>query len=219
MAARRTSTSRPADPVRTRTVWLALLGAMTTVGGLLVLLDGRPAAVQGMTLTPLVATGTTQSLSTIFRTRQPLATERWSHIMIHHSGAPAGSPAMLEQQHRGAGLRSLGHHFVIGNGRGMEDGELHVGLRWLDQQPGAHAAGEHGDAFNQVAISICLVGDGNRQAFSRAQMDRLVQLVRSLQQQFNIPARNVVLHSAAAPVSDPGTLFPVAWLREQVAQR
>ncbi len=203
---------------RARTVWLSLLAAMTGVGGLLLAVDAGPApSVDGLTLTPLVATGTSSSIESVFQTRQPLATQRWTHIMIHHSGSPVGTPASIETEHRAQRLKGLGHHFVIGNGRGMDDGELHVGYRWLDQLPGAHAAGPRGEAMNQAAISICLVGDGNRQPFSRAQLTRLNQLVGALCAELKIPASRVILHSDVAPIADPGRLFPETLLREQLS--
>ena len=61
--------------------------------------------------------------------------------MIHQSGSAYGKPSTIEAEHVAQNLRGLGHHFVIGNGSGMDDGEVHVGYRWLDQLPGAHAAG------------------------------------------------------------------------------
>lgn len=209
--------ARASSAARTRNVWLSLLGAMTFVGGALVLLDGRPApAVDGLTLTPLVATGMTPSIESIFNTRQSVSAGRWQHIMIHASGSASGSPEVLDAQARGQRLAGLGHHFVIGNGRGMEDGELHVAYRWLDQAPGAHAAGTAGAPFNTSAVSICLVGDGVRGGFTRAQMDRLVEVVRALQDRLGIPAKNVLLHSDAVNITDPGPLFPEAWLRQQL---
>ncbi len=211
------SAPRAGNQARTRNVWLSLLGAMTVVGGALVLLDGKPApAVDGLTLTPLVATGVTPSIESIFHTRQSVVRGRWQHIMIHATGSASGSPETLDSQARGQKLAGLGHHFVIGNGRGMEDGELHVAYRWLDQAPGAHAAGTAGAPYNTSAISICLVGDGNRGGFTRAQMDRLVEVIRSLQERLGIPAQNVLLHSDAVNIADPGRLFPEAWLRQQL---
>jgi N-acetyl-anhydromuramyl-L-alanine amidase AmpD len=193
---------------------------MTGVGGLLLIADGSPApAVQGLTLTPLAATGVSQSIESIFQTRSAVSPGRWTYIVIHHSGSPAGSPASIEQEHVAQRLRGLGHHFVIGNGRGMQDGELHVGRRWLEQLPGAHAAGPKGEAFNLNSISICLVGDGNRHRFTQVQIDRLTQVVSALQTQLGIPPDRVILHSDIAEVADPGRLFPEATFRASLAAK
>ncbi len=204
---------------RTKVVWASLLAAMTLVGGLLVMLDDRPAPrAAGISLTPLVATGTTSNIESIFNTDKPLATQRWNSIVIHHSKSVAGGPNSIEAEHRAQGLKGLGHHFIIGNGRGgeMADGELHVGFRWLSQLPGAHAVGPRGTELNNHALSICLVGDGSRQKFSRAQMARLNQLVEALCAKLNIPADKVYLASEVSNVKDPGPLFPESEFRARL---
>jgi N-acetyl-anhydromuramyl-L-alanine amidase AmpD len=112
----------------------------------------------------------------------------------------------------------LGYHFVIGNGNGMDDGQLAVGRRWLDQLPGAHAAGASADWYNRHSIGICLVGDGNRNAFTPAQVRRLVQLVDALCHEFKIPPNKVLLHSQICNTDDPGRLFPEAVLTAQLSR-
>lgn len=208
------------SPHRTKVVWLSLMAAMTTVGGFLLLLDRQTAPrAEGVSLTPLVAAGTTSSIESIFTTDAPLASRRWTSIVIHHSGSLAGGPASIEAEHRALKLKGLGHHFVIGNGRGNEmiDGELHLGFRWLQQLPGAHVVGPQGDRYNQSSLSICLVGDGNRQKFTKAQLARLNQLVDALSTRFNIPANQVILHSDVASVKDPGINFPEAQFKARLA--
>lgn len=192
-------------------VWVSLVAAMTAVGGTLLAIDSSPVPrIDGLSLSPLAAAAMDGrgSSDPVFATRAPLAGERWQAIVIHHSGSPSGSPASIEREHLAQKFEGLGHHFIIGNGQGMDDGQLHIGYRWLDQRPGAHVAGENGAFFNQHAISICLVGDGNRQAFSRAQLDRLGELLGTLSRRLNIPRERLYLHSQLAQVSDPGRLFP-----------
>jgi N-acetyl-anhydromuramyl-L-alanine amidase AmpD len=111
------------------------------------------------------------------------------------------------------GLRSLGYHFVVGNGNGMDDGELFVSSRWMQQQAGAHTAGDNADWFNRQAIGICLVGDGDRQRFSPTQLRRTMQLAQLLAQRLGIPSDRVYLHSQIAPTTSPGRFFPEAELR------
>lgn len=208
------------SPGRIRAVWISFIAAMTLVGGLLLVLDGRPVPrVDGMSLSPLAATtwDPSPTVSPFLATRKPLDQQRWQAIVIHHSGSTVGTPASIEADHQARNLRGLGHHFIIGNGHGMEDGQVHIGYRWLDQLPGAHAAGPNGDAYNLHAISICLVGDGNRRPFTPAQLQRLEVLVDTLRRQFNIPADRVLLHSDIADVDDPGRLFPRNFLHTSVA--
>lgn len=229
MPTRRTSTaSRPSKKksqstegagisVRAKKVWVAFLASMTLVGGLLLMLDGRPVPrVDGLNLSPLAATtwGGGGTVDPVMMTRRPLDKQRWQAIVIHHSGSTFGSQETIEAEHQARNLKGLGHHFIIGNGKGMDDGQVHIGYRWLDQLPGAHAAGPNGDAYNLHAISVCLVGDGNRRPFTASQVSRLAALVESLQREFNIPAERVLLHSDIAQVQDPGRLFPVENFRQ-----
>ena len=203
---------------RARIVWGVQLGAMTLVGGLLWALQGGPTPrLDGLSLPPLVSAAGPSSIEAIFRTRKPLDAPRWKAIVVHHSGSPVGGPADIEAQHRAMNLEGLGYHFVIGNGSGIEDGEVHVGYRWLDQLPGAHVAGPSGDWYNRHSIGICLVGDGRRGPFTDQQLRRLTQLVAALADELGIPDDQVVVHADLAPTDDPGRFFPEAAFREQLA--
>lgn len=218
MAAKRSTSrkSRKAAPpvglTRVRMVWVSFLGAMTLVGGLLLMLDGRPSPrSDGLSLSPLASAttiGSAGSIDPVTQTRRPIDRQRWQAIVIHHSGSMVGSPASIEKDHRDRDFQGLGHHFIIGNGNGMDDGQVHIGYRWLDQLPGAHAAGQYGKFYNEHAVSICLVGDGNRRTFSQAQLQQLATLVESLRRQLGLGPDRVILHSDVAQVSDPGQLFP-----------
>jgi N-acetyl-anhydromuramyl-L-alanine amidase AmpD len=207
---------------RTQVVWLSLVGSMTAVGGLLLAFPVGPAGASvggdGRTLTPLVSTTSPVGIDSIFDTRAQRTSGRWKAIVIHHSGSANGSPASIEADHQARGSKGLGHHFVIGNGRGMDDGELHVAYRWLDQLPGHHALGKDADWFNRNSLSICLVGNGERQAFTPLQLARLRQLLSALSTQLDIPAEKIYLHSDIAKTPSPGKLFPTGWLREALTR-
>jgi hypothetical protein len=174
------------------------------------------AAADGVTLMPLMATSGVDSLEGIFATRGPMNPGNWQAIVIHDSGTPHGNLASLDAAARAANLKGLGYQFVIGNGNGMDDGEILVGNRWRDQVPGAHAAGAQADWFNRHSIGICVVGDGNRSRPTRAQMESLVRLTTALNRELGIPSNRVYLHSEIAPTDDPGRLFPAASFRSQL---
>ena len=174
----------PMASSRRALVWTSLLASMTAVGGLLLLLQGGPAPrIDGLALSMPVAAQGPSHIESIYRTRETIAPHRWEGIIIHHSGSAYGSATSISEEHERQGILGLGYHFVIGNGSGSEDGELHVGFRWLDQLPGAHTAGPQGELFNRRYIGICLVGDGDRRAFTDTQMQRLLELTASLQTQ------------------------------------
>lgn len=219
----RASTASPAAETarvtaRTKTVWVALAASMTLVGGLLVALTESPAigAGSGRTLSPLTTTASISPLEPIFRTRAPLEADRWGWIVIDHSGSPLGGAGEIDAAHRAMGLTGLAHHFVIGNGTGMGDGEIHVGYRWLDQLPGAHVAGPKGDELNPSAIGVCLIGDGDRRGFTDEQLRRAAQLVAEIASREGIPADRIVLHGDLVDGAGPGRLFPIATFRERV---
>lgn len=202
---------------RSQIVMAALVGSMTIVGGLLWLLDGAPRPdAAALRIPALVATTGPRSLDAIFSTDQPIRQGRWQGIVIHHSGSPHGSATTIDADHRGMGLNGLGYHFVIGNGNGAGDGELHVGARWLAQGVGAHTAGDQGEWYNRHTIGICLVGDGDRRGFTPAQIQRLVALVNELQRRLELPASSVKLHRELAGTSSPGLHFPAGSVREQL---
>ncbi|MCB9846920.1 MAG: N-acetylmuramoyl-L-alanine amidase [Phycisphaeraceae bacterium] len=204
---------------RRRVVWTTLVAAMTGVGALLAGLQGeRSPRLDGVALAAAIpADGPNAAINTIFNTRAPLESGRWDGIVIHDSGSSSGSAATIAAEHEARGLLGLGHHFVIGNGKGSDDGELYVGYRWLDQLPGAHAAGPEQDSYNRRYIGICLIGDGDRKPFTEAQMSRLVELVRSLTSELGIPPEHVILHRDIAATTSPGRFFSEATLRRALA--
>ena len=203
---------------RSKVVVGALLASMTLVGGGLVALDPHAApAAQGLSIPTLVATGSPDTVEVIFNTPKPIEPGRWKAIVIHDSGTMYATPATMEQDARRLGLRGLGYQFVIGNGSGLDDGELHVSQRWLNQTAGAHTIGKDADWYNVNALGICLVGDGERRPFTPAQVRRLTQLVDSLCRELNIPADHVYLQSQLAASPSPGKYFPESAFRSEIA--
>ncbi len=173
---------------------------------------------------PLAAPGAFRA-TTITPRFTDIDRQRWKCIVIHHSGTPAGDAASLERKHVQDGLTGLGFHFIIGNGQGLEDGQIVVGYRWDRQLAGAHVAqsleraGTTQDSaqfFNQHAVAICLVGNGERRAFTERQVHQLVELTRQLQAELGIPASQVHLHSTLSGVASPGQFFPSAEVMSQI---
>jgi len=203
---------RKVHPKRTGIVWGVFVGAMTFAGGALMLGDGW----RGI---PAVRVAETSAP----RAQVQIEPGRWQAIVIHHSATAAGTVDEITRQHLAWGLPSLGYHFVIGNGNGEPDGSLSIGPRWYTQEAGAHVAARPAGAapdaawFNQNAIGICLVGNGERRGFTDAQLKALTALVKDLQQNCGIPDSNVFLHSDLAEVASPGRFFPKAQLAFELA--
>lgn len=182
-------------------------------------LDTRSMATRGFPLTNLrdfddVADTGHDSL---FDLATPLDKSRWTGIVIHHLGATFGTPETVHRQHLGFGYQGLGYHFLIGNGNGLGDGEVHAGYRWDYQLPGAHVIGAEGVHHNGHSIGICLVGNGERRPFSDQQMTQLIRLVQRLQQELGISATSIRLHGDLAPgTNSPGRYFESSRLAEQL---
>ncbi len=200
---------------RPQIVWATLGLSMSLVAGALAVLEDRPlpsaAALTQLDEQPIT------SLDAIFDTVD-LEEGRWDGIVIHHSGSTTGSPASLDSQHRDMGFRGLGYHFVIGNGNGSTDGEIHVGYRWQQQLAGAHTAGVDSDYYNRRTLGVCLVGDGEKRAFTDTQLNALTKLVDELQARTGVTDDRVMLHRDIAPRSGPGRLFPEQAFRARLAE-
>lgn len=209
---------QPSGPSRrTQFVFAAFAVAMTAAMAVLALDTPQQAGGFPLTsITPLVDRPSVGD-DLIFATKNGLDRQRWNGIVIHHLGEPFGTPESIHRQHLSWGYQGLGYHFLLGNGNGLSNGEIHVGYRWIEQLPGAHVVGEAGRTHNEHSIGICLVGNGDRHGFSERQLKHLTRLVQRLQQEFGIPASGVRLHrELAAGLSSPGLRFPEAEFRSQL---
>src|SRR3954471_13501629 len=95
--------------------------------------------------------------------------------------APAGNTSTLSNGQQGG----AGDHFVIGNGDGCLDGEIQLGQRWNKQLAAVPPAGAQMSEPDSI-VSICLVGDFDRSVPTPTQLQRLSQLVTSLQGRLHI---------------------------------
>jgi hypothetical protein len=193
---------------------VTFLAAMTVGIGLMGMgEDRRPG---GFPLTSLGSLTTSTTSAAIVELANPIDRDRWQTIVLHDLGAPAGSPESMHRWDRSRGLDGLGHHFVIGNGNGFGDGQVHVGYRWDQQLTGAHlSSGATVDPGG--AIGICLIGNGTQSPFTVQQMRAVIRLVRSLQQELGISRTNVVLDSQIdASSSSPGRFFSRGQLEQQL---
>ncbi len=145
------------------------------------------------------ARAASEPLAALLRT--PEHQRRWSAIVIHHTAGASGDLAGIEHFHREVrGFpRGMAYHLVIGNGHGMGDGEIGVGGRWRQQQPGAHVASHRRDPqthelVDDIAIGIALIGNFENGRPSAAQDAALHRLVGYLRARYGIPADRVFGH-------------------------
>ncbi|MBK1879223.1 LysM peptidoglycan-binding domain-containing protein [Pelagicoccus mobilis] len=134
---------------------------------------------------------------------------QWRHIVIHHSATRSGSARGMDRYHRTERHmeNGLAYHFVIGNGRGMKDGEIAIGDRWKKQIQGGHVSSY---TLNQISIGICLVGDFSKYKPTAKQLSSLEALVRDLMKTTTVPVDRVTTHTLIHPKHTlcPGKYFP-----------
>lgn len=142
----------------------------------------------------------------------PSASPRpWRYIVLHHSGTSAGSVESIDAEHRrrtddeGRPWLGIGYHFVVGNGRDMEDGQIVPTFRWDRQLAGAHAGAAE---YNAAGIGICVIGDCDADPPTSEQLKSLHQLVSMLSRRYAIGPTAVVPHSGVKATRCPGRLFP-----------
>lgn len=191
---------------RTLIVWSTLLASMTIASGLLMWLEPRPiVADRGLALAAVDSDS--EQLGAVFNAPADLESDRWGRIVVHHSGQMRGDAESIGRLHRSLGYDGLQYHFVIGNGTGSGDGVIELGGRWLRQRDGVYA---------ERAISICLVGNGDKTPPTAAQMEQLAALVGVLRDRLNVPAEAVALHRELAQTTSPGRLFPAGRFRDTI---
>jgi N-acetyl-anhydromuramyl-L-alanine amidase AmpD len=149
--------------------------------------------------------------------RAPVRRGRWKYIVVHHSATSAGSAKGMDEYHRTRRHmeNGLAYHFVIGNGRGMKDGEVYVGNRWTRQLHGGHLSL---DSLNEVSIGICLVGNFNQSKPTRKQIDALEALLESLMKRCGLKAGAVQTHKQIQPkhTECPGKRFDLKLVKARL---
>ncbi|MCA9039785.1 MAG: N-acetylmuramoyl-L-alanine amidase [Planctomycetaceae bacterium] len=145
---------------------------------------------------------------------KPKVEERdWKWIVIHHTATDRGSVESIHESHlkrrdkNGNPWLGIGYHFVIGNGQGMEDGDIEATFRWRQQMHGAHAGRAE---ENQQGIGIVLVGNFENHPPSPAQLTAVKKLVFTLKQEYGIDSDHVIGHYDIKTTACPGKQFPIA---------
>ena len=190
-------------------VLLSLVTVMSLTGMLLLVMKSEPVVPD--TSFSLMASDSAEG---VFRTKVPVRAGRWRSVLIHHSRTASGDATSLADA--AGGPVGLADHFVIGNGEGCGDGEVQIGQRWNDQQPAGRPPGL--DHVDPACISICLIGDFDRNAPTPAQLSRLRQIVAALQGRLRIGAEQVWLPDVPGSPAGAGRYFPYAPFRQQLAR-
>ncbi|WP_397568753.1 N-acetylmuramoyl-L-alanine amidase [Schlesneria sp. T3-172] len=144
----------------------------------------------------------------------------WSYIVLHHTAAESGSVESIHEEHlkrkdkNGKQWLGVGYHFVIGNGKGMGDGEIEPTFRWRQQMQGAHAGVAD---YNQLGIGIVLIGNFEESPPTKAQVAAVKKLVGILKRDYRIVGNKIVGHSDVKATECPGKYFPMSDVRDSIA--
>jgi len=134
---------------------------------------------------------------------EPFKIEPISALILHHTSQDTDEEciALFEEPES-----RVSSHFLVGrDGRlfqfvSLEHRAWHAGVSLL-----------HGRmALNRTSVGVEITGDGNRYAFTPAQVETVVRLVGVLTAMFGIDAPWIAGHEHIAPdrKNDPGVLFP-----------
>ena len=151
---------------------------------------------------------------------------RWRGIVVHHTATAGGSPKSIDRYHREVNKwkNGLGYHFLIGNCKGMEDGEVAAGRRWLGQDSldGSHVVmadsaketlfnAPRSASGNSFAIGVALVGDFREEPPSAAQLAALRSLLNFLSREYGVEPSAIAGHNrvSASGTHCPGRCLPV----------
>ncbi len=138
---------------------------------------------------------------------------RWKHIVIHHSAGNFGTIEFLQQVHRdrqsGDPIDAIPYHYVVGNGNGLQLGEVASDWRQDFNIWGTHVSANN-MSRNFLGIGICLIGNFENNGVPEKQFEALVSLTKNLMSEHSIPAQNVVFHGKIEGESTkcPGKNFP-----------
>lgn len=144
---------------------------------------------------------------------EPQHERPWRYLVVHHSGGPSGSVASIDAEHRqrtdrdGRPWLGVGYHFVIGNGRGMDDGAIEPTFRWEQQLHGAHAGQTK---YNEQGLGICLIGNFDEQPPTLRQEQAARQLIAALRQRYAISRSHILRHMDLKQTACPGKQLPLS---------
>jgi N-acetylmuramoyl-L-alanine amidase len=113
------------------------------------------------------------------------------YIVVHTSASRLRNvdAKEIDRWHKKNGWKGIGYHYVILDARHDTKAEATVEKGRPAGEQGAHVAG-----INHMAVGICCVGDGDKEAFTPKQMARLIELIHELRKKHGVPVERVIGH-------------------------
>ena len=133
-------------------------------------------------------------------------TIKWTHIVLHHTGAEEKNAEQIRNYHKSKGWGDIGYNFVIEtSGKLVRGRSLSI--------PGAHTSASD---MNYKAVGIALIGNFEIRAPKEEQISSLISLLRQLMEEHQIPEENILIHKKVpgAKTLCPGKNFPIKQVLE-----
>lgn len=165
----------PGLSARARMIWVALVVSMTSVGGVLYALDPSAKSHDAKALMAKTPAALAESK----------APGTWTKIVLVDTGSPFADAQTLHDHGVQLGEPAgVGYHFVIGNGRGLDDGRPYSCKFWNEQTPASavYAPG----AIDGTTIVIGVAGNTKRDRVTVAQFEQARSLVADLMRKHRI---------------------------------
>ena len=129
----------------------------------------------------------------------------WQRVVLHGTASTQGALKLLDRYQTNVQGVAGGtpYHFVIGNGSGSGDGQIEVSSRWKKGEATEVAA------LGEGSIQVCMVGDFQHQAPTKAQLEALDELLDYLALKIgNLP---IATHEGVSGTSSRcmGAKFPI----------
>lgn len=135
---------------------------------------------------------------------------KWTHLIIHHTGAEEKDARQVREYHRRLGWRDIGYHYVI-----ERDGRVVPGRP--PSMQGAHCLA---GGMNHKALGLALIGNLEVRAPFPAQAAALEELAARLMAEYRIPVAQVLGHGEVpgAATACPGRHLDLGRLRNVLAR-
>lgn len=118
---------------------------------------------------------------------------RFNAIVIHHSGAGAGSYESIKEYHtRDKGWFDAAYHLILANGSaGVPAGFLEATSRYRYLM---HSVATKNVYYNLRAVHLCIIGNYNEQEVPERLRPALAHALQQLQRKYGIPDDRILFH-------------------------
>lgn len=131
---------------------------------------------------------------------------RTTRVIVHHSATPGDvSATTIHGWHLNQGWAGIGYHFVI-----RTDGTVERG------RPEKYIGSHSGVTGNPDSIGVCFAGNFMSHEPTQAQIQGFIELYRYLVNKYG--QLGIIGHRDVMPTACPGTMFPMARVRQLAAQ-